>query len=310
MSESAPLPFNIALIIPTLNGGKDFKRLLKSLENQDLTIKHKLVVDSASDDETVALAQKAGFKVTSIARKDFNHGRTRQEAIESLEDCDIAIFMTQDACCKDINSLSLLVSAFRNSEVALAYGRQIPYSHHNPLSQHARFFNYPKSGYIRGLKDKKEHGIKTVFFSNSFSAYRIKTLKDLGGFPSDIILGEDVFITAKALLNHHKVAYVSEACVHHSHDFSLLQEFKSYFDYGVFHKKENWIVENFAALNKTGFNYAFSEMKYLLTKAPYFLPLSFLRSASKWLAYNLGKHYKKFSTASLKKISRHPGYWF
>ncbi|MCH1429503.1 MAG: glycosyltransferase [Chlamydiales bacterium] len=299
----------VALIIPTLNGGSDFKRLLESLEKQLQPLTRKIVVDSSSDDETPILAKEKGFEVLSIQRKDFNHGKTRQEAVEHVSDCDIAIFLTQDTCCYNEETLAKIVTAFEDPEVAIAYGRQVPYDHHNLLAQHARFFNYPASSHQRSLKDKERYGIKTAFSSNAFAAYRIQSLIDLGGFPSKIILGEDVFVAAKALLSDQKIAYVSEACVVHSHDFSLIQEFKSYFDYGVFHKQEDWIINSFAAVNATGFNYAFSELKFLMKKSPTLLPLSVMRSACKWLAYNLGKRYSLFSKATVKKLSRHPSYW-
>ena len=42
--------------------------------------------------------------------------------------------------------------------------------------------------------------MKTAFNSNSFAAYRRKALKDVGGFPINTILSEDMYVTAKMLL--------------------------------------------------------------------------------------------------------------
>lgn len=100
----------------------------------------------------------------------------------------------------------------------------------------------------------QKNGVKTVFMSNSFSAYRIDVLQQLGGFPSDTILCEDMYFTAKAVLAGYKVAYVSEAVVRHSHNYSAVEEFKRYFDIGVFHADEPWIREKFGGAGGEGKN--------------------------------------------------------
>ena len=83
--------------------------------------------------------------------------------------------------------------------------------------------------------------MKTAFNSNSFAAYRRKALKDVGGFPINTILSEDMYVTAKMLLKNWSVAYCADAKVYHSHNYTIWQEFKRYFDIGVFHAKEAWI---------------------------------------------------------------------
>ena len=80
-----------------------------------------------------------------------------------------------------------------------------------------------------------------AFISNSFAAYRVSVLKEVGGFPDDVIFGEDMFVATKMLKAGYKIAYAAGACVYHSHDYSLWQEMKRYFDMGVFHAREPWI---------------------------------------------------------------------
>ena len=66
------------------------------------------------------------------------------------------------------------------------------------------------------LKNKKvqpEIGIKTFFFSNVCSAIKTKEFKELGGFPENIIMFEDLIFAAKAILKGYKIAYVPEAKV-------------------------------------------------------------------------------------------------
>jgi rhamnosyltransferase len=62
--------------------------------------------------------------------------------------------------------------------------------------------------------------------SNSFSAYRLSIFNEIGRFPSNTILCEDMYYTAKAILAGYKVAYVADAVVKHSHNYSPIDEFK------------------------------------------------------------------------------------
>ena len=53
---------------------------------------------------------------------------------------------------------------------------------------------------IKGIDDLPRLGIKTFFFSNVCSAIKVKEFKELGGFPENIIMFEDLIFAAKAIL--------------------------------------------------------------------------------------------------------------
>ena len=53
---------------------------------------------------------------------------------------------------------------------------------------------------------------------------------DEKGWFEYIITGEDYVACAHLLLNSKKVAYVTEAIAEHSHSFSLVENFRRYFD--------------------------------------------------------------------------------
>ncbi|HIP83693.1 MAG TPA: glycosyltransferase family 2 protein, partial [Desulfocapsa sulfexigens] len=118
----------ISIIIPTLNGGDLFSKVLKSIAMQDLHDEYELLVyDSASTDDTVKYAQSFGAEVFSVDRKDFDHGGTRTLAAQKAVG-EILVFMTQDAVLVDSNSLASLIEPLRKdgSLVAVTYGRQLP----------------------------------------------------------------------------------------------------------------------------------------------------------------------------------------
>ena len=75
---------NCGLIIPTLNAGAQFRTLLEQLTAQTLPTQ-KLIVDSESTDGTAELAKNFGVEVLTIPRRTFNHGATRQFALEHLQ---------------------------------------------------------------------------------------------------------------------------------------------------------------------------------------------------------------------------------
>ncbi|CAM3456381.1 rhamnosyltransferase [Rouxiella silvae] len=297
------------LAIPTLNGGGVWKESIESIKKYAPDGLDVLVIDSGSRDETAVLAEQAGFKVVSISSQEFNHGGTRNLAVElAPEDCEIVVFLTQDAIPEE-GSLQRLVATFEDPKVACAYGRQLPHRDATPISRHARNFNYTAQNHVYTREDIPEVGLKTVFTSNSFAAYRISVFKELGGFPSNTILGEDMFYAGKAVLAGYKVAYEAEAIVRHSHNYTSVEEFKRYFDIGVFHGKETWIHDNFGGAGGEGKKFIFSELRFLLKHGVLYLPRACINNFMKIAGYKLGKNYKTLPFRWAQKLSMHKRYW-
>ncbi|RIH81533.1 Glucosyl-3-phosphoglycerate synthase [Meiothermus luteus] len=279
----------VALIVPTLNAGKTWQKWLEAFSQQTLRPAHLLVIDSGSTDGTVQLARKYGFQAHSIAKEQFNHGATRQLGADLLPDAELLIYMTQDAVLAFPEALEHLLTAFADPEVGVAYGRQLPNKEASPVGAHARLFNYPERSEVRSQQDIASKGFKAAFNSNSFACYRRSALEQVGGFPRSIILGEDFYVAAKMLLSGWKVAYVAEAQVYHSHDYTLIQEFQRYFDIGVFHSREQLLLKAFGSVEGEGLRFLRSELTYLLQKAPQKLPSALLRAIFKYTAYRLGR---------------------
>lgn len=301
--------FNI--IIPTYNAGTLWQKWISSYQSQNQKAAKVVVIDSSSTDNTTKLAQQAGFFVHQIAKSDFNHGGTRNLAMQFIEqNTEIVVFMTQDAILADKNALENLLKPFEDPQVAAVCGRQLPHKDANPLAAHARLFNYPNLTQIKTFADKEKLGIKTAFMSNSFAAYRRSVFEELGGFPNNTILAEDMFLSAKMLLAGYKVAYCAEARVHHSHNYSLKQEFQRYFDTGVFQASEPWIQQQFGNAGAEGKKFVLSEIKYLLKNAPLWLPKSILATFAKYIGFKLGLNWKKLPRTLCKNFSMYKAYWY
>ena len=76
------------IVILTCNGEKTIKKLLESLKSQKVQRKM-LIIDSESDDSTMKIIDemKMDIEVKRIRRADFNHGATRQMAVDMCRNC-------------------------------------------------------------------------------------------------------------------------------------------------------------------------------------------------------------------------------
>jgi len=299
----------IGLFIPTLNAGENWHILLQGIVNQDFLLHKKLIIDSGSTDKTTEIAEDFGFEIININPTDFDHGGTRNLASDHLSDCDIIIYLTQDVLLFDSTSLKNLVMPFDDEKIACTYGRQLPHETANPLAIHARSFNYPAKSLLKSKQDITTQGFKTCFMSNSFAAYRTKDLFNEKGFPNNSIFGEDAILASKFILNGKKIYYNSDAKVFHSHSYSVKQEFKRYFDIGVFHQSNSWIREKFGSPKGEGLKYAKSELSYTLKTAPLWIFRSILSTIVKLLAYQLGTIYYIFPLFLIKKLSMNKLFW-
>lgn len=299
----------IALLIPTLNAGELWGQVLESINLQTAKVDRKIILDSGSIDNTKLEAKSSGFEIININKKDFDHGYARQLLAEAADDCDVLIYLTQDCILKGTDSFDHLVAAFDDSTVGIAYGRQLPHKGAKTLETHARLFNYNAVSRVKQLSDKDELGIKTASCSNSYAAYRRIALEEVSGFPSHTIFAEDVIVGGQMLIKGWKIAYVADAEVYHSHDYTTKEEFKRYFDIGVFHSTNEWLLKEFGSAGGEGFKYLKSELKYVFKHNPLVFPKMIMSIGAKFLGYKLGMMHDKLSLKQKKNFSMHSRYW-
>ncbi len=298
----------IACIIPIYNGRKDLARLLDSLDGQTAKF-DTFVVDSSSKDGTQELARERVGNVTIIPSVEFNHGGTRQLMIDRNPGYDVYVYLTQDACLANEAAIVRIVEPFSDPSVGAVCGRQLPHLDATPLAAHARRFNYPEGVQVKGMDDVPSLGIKTAFMSNSFAAYRGEALKAVGGFPLHVIFAEDMYATAKMLMAGWKVAYAGDAQCRHSHNYSMEEEFRRYFDMGVFHAREPWIRDNFGGAGGEGMRYVKSELSFLGLKRLYLWPSAIVRNAVKLAGYKLGQQDARLPIGWKRRLGMYRRYW-
>ena len=279
------------------------------LQRQGLEPKQILVIDSSSTDGTQELARTAGYRVISITRSEFNHGGTRQAAVELLRPVDILVYLTQDAILADHEAIVRLVRPFEDPLIGATFGRQLPRVGSGPLESHARSFNYPAESRVRTLAMRDTLGFKSIFCSNSFAAYRVSALSAVGGFPNNVIVSEETVVSARLLLNGWKTAYVADAMVYHSHHYSYKEEFGRYFDIGVLHARESWLLDEFGRVDGEGMRFFFSQLKYLWPRHAHLIFDSMIRLCIKYAGYRAGRLESKISRSSAKRLSQQKQYW-
>ncbi len=297
------------VVIPTLNAGPYLTSLLPALARQGLPRDRYLVIDSQSTDGSPDAFREFGATVVEIDRSSFNHGGTRQRAVEMVPQAAVVVMMTQDAIPQSDDTIRLLVSAFADPRIGMAYGRQLPRPVARGIERHARLLNYPAQSEVRSMKNRKTMGVKTVFCSDSFAAYRPNALKEAGGFPEDAFFAEDQLVAGQMLLKGWHMAYRGDAEVTHSHGYSIIEEFRRYFDVGVFHGRNSWLIDNFGSAEGEGLKFIRSEMTYLMRNDPAQLPSAFIRTFAKYAGYKIGSREAHLPDAWKVRLSMQPFYW-
>ncbi len=266
-----------------------------------------LVINSSSHDGTVETAKALGAETVVIPRHDFNHGGTREFARKYLG-TDIVVMVTPDAYAAHENLLELLVQPIIEGKSSIAYARQLPHEGADFFESFSRNFNYPEESHLRSLDDAKKYGVYTFFCSNSCAAYLNTALDEIGGFES-VLLGEDTVAVARLLHRGHQIAYVAEAKVHHSHRYSLLQEFRRSFDTGLARKEYRHLIAIGGKDSLRGVAYTKELCLYLWKNNRALLPYAALQTIIKWLGYQCGKYSVKAPHWFKRTLSSQDFYW-
>jgi len=201
---------------------------------------------------------------------------------------DILVFMTQDALPYNGRLLSYLIAPLQESGIAATYGRHIPRPDALPPEVFARQFNYPDSPMTRGMGDIHKYGIKTFFFSNVCSAIRKDLFMEVGMFPEGIRANEDMLIAAKFITRGHKVAYVPDAAVIHSHNYSLLGQFRRYYNIGSSLRANRWVLR-YAQAEGEGLRFIKEQIGFLFERHGYlWIPYVLFEAIAKYAGYRIG----------------------
>lgn len=221
-----------SVIILAKNGEKYLRSLLDALDGQVLEGECEIIViDSGSVDGTLRIvAEFAGVRLYRIPPEEFGHGRTRNYGA-SLARGEFLVYIPQDATPIGRHWLESLLRPFGNPKVAGVYARQIPRPEANAME---RFFlgeTYPAEPETKSLAQSERPTLARCFFSTVSGAVRASVWAQ-HRFREDIIMSEDQAWAAEVMPAGHAIAYESDACVLHSHQYSIADVFRRNFDSG------------------------------------------------------------------------------
>ena len=304
----------IDVIIPAYKPDNTFFELIEKLENQTVPV-NQIIIMNTEEKYFDKLAYGSRFfekyhniKVQHISKKEFDHGYTRHMGVKK-SDADIFVMMTQDAIPSNLELLEKLVEGLQIPGVAAAYARQLPKEDCGIIENYQRQFNYPENSLIKSFKDKQTLGIKTYFCSNVCCAYSRAIYDKLGGFVRRAIFNEDMLYAARAINSGYQIAYVADACVYHSHNYTWKQQFHRNFDLGVSQAQHPEVFAEVPSEGE-GIRSVKATIKYLKEeKKGSLIPKLILHSGCKYMGYLLGKHYEKLPERWILSFSMNKEYW-
>jgi rhamnosyltransferase len=224
--------------IPIRDGGELLARTLTAVSRQ--TVAHELLVcDSGSTDGSAALAETYGARVLKIAPQDFSHGGTRNLLMEEAAGAHVAL-LTQDAEPADERWLERLLEGFElGADVALVYGPYRPREHAPSavrIELERWFASLSPDGSPR-LEHLHEHerGLPAIeligrrgFFTDA-NACLARAAWERVPF-REVPYAEDRVLAIDMLRAGYAKAFMPDAAVVHSHDYTTIQELRRCFD--------------------------------------------------------------------------------
>ncbi len=304
---------DIDVIIPVYKPDQSIFTLIRKLEGQ--TVPPRTILLMNTEEKyfqnlvygTQFLKEHRNVEVRHLSKREFDHGRTRREAVKRCQS-EIFVMMTQDAMPVDDRLLERLAAGL-GPGVAVAYARQLPKDDCGEIERYTRQFNYPDKSRVKSYQDLEELGIKTFFCSNVCAAYRRDIYEELGGFVRHTIFNEDMIYASGAIRKGYKIAYVAEAEVVHSHHYTNGQQFRRNFDLGVSQADHPEVFEDVPSESE-GVRMVLQTARHLLRKgkAGEIFRL-FSQSVCKYAGYFLGKRYRKLPRKWILAFTDNKDYW-
>lgn len=319
----------IDVIIPVYKPGKELFELIDRLEKQTVPV-NRIILMNTEEKYLEQLVYGSAFfehhervEVHHLSKREFDHGGTRRKGVDRSE-AEVFVMMTQDAMPADSYLLERLTAPLYGKradarqeasekktavQVACAYARQLPNESCRELERYTRAFNYPDSSGIKTQADLPKLGIKTYFCSNVCAAYRRDIYEQLGGFVHRTIFNEDMIYAGTAVQAGYAVAYVAEAQVIHSHNYTNRQQFHRNFDLGVSQAQHPEIFAGVPSESE-GKKMVMQTARHLCKQGkPQQLVTLFAQSVAKYAGYLLGKHYAALPHSLVLAFSDNKGYW-
>jgi GT2 family glycosyltransferase len=229
---------DVTVAIPVLDGGELFAGVLAALSTQ--TVPHELLVcDSGSTDGSRELAVAQGARLLEIPPESFTHGGVRNKLMGAAKGEYVAL-LSQDAEPADDRWLERLLDGLHLAgDVAIAYGPYRPRPHASvPVRlELERWFTSlsPQADPVLERLEPDERSLPVLelmgrrgFFTDANACLSRSTWEKVPF--RDVPYAEDRLLAIDILRAGYAKAFVPQAAVVHSHDYTSGQQLRRCFD--------------------------------------------------------------------------------
>lgn len=201
-----------SIVIRTYNEGKWLAEVLAACAAQDDSefSFEIVIVDSGSTDDTLAIAEKYGARITHIKKSDFTFGRSLNVGCE-FADGRFLVFISGHCIPIGDQWLADLIRPLHEEKVAFTYGRQQGRAGITKFSEEQLFKKYfPEHSSIP----------QDGFFCNNANSAVPKAIWEKYKFDEEVTGLEDMVLGKQLVADGHEIGYVAEASVIHLHEES------------------------------------------------------------------------------------------
>jgi len=280
----------VSIIMRSMNDIKFIEDTLKSVFNQSFSDFEIINVDSGSTDGTFEIIKKYNPNNSyQINPKEYIPGKVLNNAINKCKG-EIIVFNNSDCIPLNTKWLENLISPIqKNTNIIATFGNQLP-------RKDARILIIKDN--TRAFGDGKISATWGHFFSLATSAAR-KAILIKYPFNPDIQYSEDVEWSYRMKQLGFEIQYVPNASVEHSHNYTLKEVKKRFYNEGLADGRIYDTGHNFFAMfakpflveNMRDFRYLLKKNKF--TSIPYGIVYRFIQ---KYSYYQGRKFYDKSKT--------------
>ena len=209
----------VSVVVRVRNAEADLERCLSALDHQilpDGVTLETIVVDNDSTDDSRGVAQRHGAVVVPISQAEFSWGRSLNRGIAQTHGA-VVLLLSSDATPTDESWVQRMVEPFREPEVAIVYGRQLPYPD-APVDECVRLKQTFGTEPI--VLDRTKHAenpcAKGMAISNVCAAVR-RVVWQGHPYDEETSGGEEGPFTCQVLTQGLRCLYQPYAVVYHSH---------------------------------------------------------------------------------------------
>lgn len=230
-----PEPY-VTIILLTKNGERYLDEVLTQVLAQKTDYPYEVMaIDSGSTDQTLVILRRYPVRVERIATEQFNHGETRNLGAR-LARGQFVVYLTQDATPANNRWLHHLVAPFQEIDgLAAVFSRHQPRENCNPIIAGHAEHNSRLGGQTEDLKDippkQRTTGMLAprIYLSNTSACYRREILVQ-HPFPA-ASFAEDAAWEYRMLQHGYKTMFQPQSMVLHTHEYTLLEQFRQSFDH-------------------------------------------------------------------------------